>query len=233
MESLGQRLDKLMRQQKPKRATQKDVAAICDVQYQSVQKWLKDIAKPSTDNLIAIAEHFGTTTDYLLNGEEAKKPIESNVGGVVEMRLWSSNDPLPEDEFAFLPFLKDVEFQGGDGCFATEDYNGYKLAFSKATLHRHGIQPNKAVMVSVSGDSMEPVLPDGATVGINMAEKNIIDGKIYAITHGDLLRVKRLYRLPNGCVRINSFNDIDYKDETVPISEIEVVGKVFTWQVMV
>ncbi|WP_169818658.1 S24 family peptidase [Suttonella ornithocola] len=204
----------------------------------SVSQWLSGVSAPSVKYASKLADYLQCDYDWLMFGagtpeiKSESKP-KGDIGEVIDMQLWSKNDPLPEDEFAYLPFYKDVEFQGGKGCFPTEDFNGYKLAFAKSTLHRYNVSPKDAVMVSMTGDSMEPVIPPGSTIGINMGEKRIMDGKIYAIDHGGLLRIKRLYRLPNGYVRINSYNDIDYKDECVPIEEIEVVGKIFTWQVMV
>lgn len=45
---------------------------------------------------------------------------------------------------------------------------------------------------------MEPLISDGATIGVDTATKHITDGEIYAIKHDDLLRVKFVYRLPGG-----------------------------------
>ncbi|MFN6883075.1 helix-turn-helix transcriptional regulator, partial [Proteus mirabilis] len=60
----------------------------------------------------------------------------------------------------------------------------------------------------------------------------IIDGGIYAIQQGDLLRVKILHRLPNNKIIIRSYNTIDYPDEESTLEEVKILGRVFNWSVM-
>lgn len=185
-----------------------------------------------------LEDEYGMGYKYLdtpLSQQITQSVIQSNVGKVGNFILWDNDNPLPNDEYAMLPFYKDISLSAGAGTENQEDHNGYKLAFSRTTLRRHGINPQDASCVTVEGESMEPVLPDGATVGINMADKNIRDGKMYAIRQGEWLRVKRLYRLPNNQVRINSYNQDDpaFADEITPLEEIEIIGAVFWWSVMI
>ena len=78
---------------------------------------------------------------------------------------------------------------------------------------------------------MEPRLHDGDTVAINTAEKSIRDGKIYAILHNGMLRIKRLYNMPDGGIRLRSDNTEEYPEEIVSKEEaersIEILGRVF------
>lgn len=139
---------------------------------------------------------------------------------------WDSRTPLYDDEVE-IPFLKEIKISAGSGCLFQEDHNGYKLRFSKSTLRRLNVQPENAVCVEVLGNSMEPVLPDGSTVGVDVGNKIIKDGKMYAIDYGDLLRVKVLYLMPKGKIRIRSYNQDEYDDEECDAAEITVIGKVF------
>lgn len=107
-----------------------------------------------------------------------------------------------------------------------------KLRFGKRSLRAHNVQFDQAVCVIVSGNSMEPVLPNGSTVGVNMGQKQILDGKMYALKHDGQLRVKVLYRLPGGGIRLRSFNQSEHPDESYTPEEmsenaIEVLGRVF------
>ena len=79
---------------------------------------------------------------------------------------------------------------------------------------------------------MEPVIPDGTTVGIDLGNKTIRDGKIYAINHGGLLRIKLLYNMPNEQVKIRSYNSEEHPDETADLKDISVLGKVFWYSVL-
>ena len=145
--------------------------------------------------------------------------------------LWSSNTPLPKDDYVFVPFLKETELRGGAGSFEIPDYNGFRLPFGKATLHRKGIMPDNVICCTLTGDSMEPRIPEYATIAVDKGIERIRDGKIYAFQHDDLFRVKYLYRLPGNKVRIRSDNE-NYEDEIVDGEEIRIIGRVFWWSVL-
>jgi phage repressor protein C with HTH and peptisase S24 domain len=106
-----------------------------------------------------------------------------------------------------VPFLKDIEFACGDGRVQCEDHNGFKLRFFKATLRRVGANSDGSGVLCfpASGDSMEPVIPDGTTVAVDTGNKRIIDGELYAINQGELKRIKQLYRKPGGKLLIPQY----------------------------
>lgn len=149
-----------------------------------------------------------------------------------KIEAWDGKTPLNEDEVE-VPFLKDIEFACGDGKVVGEDYNGFKLRFSKATLRRVGANSDGSGVLCfpASGDSMEPIIPDGATVAVDTGNKRIIDGELYAINQGELKRIKQLYRKPGGKVLIRSINR-DYDDEEANENDIEVIGFVFWYSVL-
>lgn len=214
--------------------TQVELAKEIGVSQNTIQKVEKG---GETKYINQLARALKVNAEWLQFGTGEQHPtprkIESNVGELGGFNLWNRETPLDDDEYE-VPFLKDIEMAAGDGMFdQIEDYNGFKLRFSKATLRRQGVQYENAVCVTASGDSMEPVIPDGTTIGIDLGYKTIRDGKIYAINHGGLLRVKILSRLPNDYVMIRSYNDEEYPDETVHLSEVQVIGRVFWWSVLV
>ena len=159
--------------------------------------------------------------------------VVSNATPLGKIEEWDNDTPLSEDDCE-APLYKDIKLSAGNG-FADdiEDYNGYKLRFSRKTLRKHGINPADVVCVTADGDSMEPVFPSGATLGINTADKTIRDGQIYAINHGGLLRTKILHKLPDNKVRIRSYNQAEYPDEEASLDDLSVIGRVFWWSVIV
>lgn len=114
--------------------------------------------------------------------------------------------------------------------------NGRKLRFGKRTLQKKNIDPQAACCVPVNGNSMEPVLPDGSTVGVDTADTQIQDGKMYAIDHDGQLRVKLLYRTPGAGLRLRSYNSDEHPDERyeahIAEQHIRVIGKVFWYSVL-
>ncbi|MBH3424726.1 helix-turn-helix transcriptional regulator [Pseudomonas gessardii] len=152
-----------------------------------------------------------------------------------QISIWDDKTPLNEDEVC-VPFLKEVELAAGSGRFAIEENNGEFLRFAKQKLRENSVQFTNAKCVTVRGNSMTPVLRDGATVGINVGRTSlgdIIDGDLYAINHNGQLRVKQLFRLPSG-VRLRSFNREDHPDEDYGFQQLQdeqisILGHVFWW----
>lgn len=182
-------------------------------------------------NLVAIAKALDVSPYWLETGKEDME-VRANATPLGRIAEWDSNTPLSDDDCE-APLYKEIKLSAGNG-FADdiEDYNGYKLRFSKSTLRRHGINPADVVCVTADGDSMEPVFPSGATLGINTADKVIKDSKIYAINHGGLLRTKILHKLPENKVRIRSYNQSEYPDEEASLDDLSVIGRVFWWSVI-
>ena len=149
--------------------------------------------------------------------------------------VWDDETPLGKDEVE-IPFFKEVELSAGQGSAVMLETNGRKLRFGKRTLQRKNIDPDAAGCVPVTGNSMEPVLPDGSTVGVDTSSVSVQDGKMYALDHDGLLRVKLLYRQPGGGLRLKSYNEAEHPDERYDgeyVNEhIRIIGKVFWYSVL-
>ncbi len=162
--------------------------------------------------------------------------VPSNAEYLGPIDVWDDDTPLDDDE-VYVPFLKEVELSAGSGRTAVHQSHKQKLRFGKMTLRRQNVQANEAVCVTVNGNSMEPVLPHGSTVGVDQGCTTITDGKMYALNHGGQLRVKTLYRLPGGGIRMRSYNREEHPDEEYSAiellkNEIIVIGKVFWYSVL-
>lgn len=160
----------------------------------------------------------------------------SNATMLGPISAWDDETPLDDDE-VYVPFLKEVELSAGSGRTVIEKSSTRKLRFGKMTLRNQGVQFDQAVCVTVHGNSMEPVLPDGSTVGVDKASTAVKDGKMYAIDHGGELRVKTLYRMPGGGLRFRSFNQDEHPDEEYTADDLKekniiVLGKVFWYSVL-
>lgn len=196
----------------------------------------------ATRKLFEISRVLGVNPQWLASGEgpeiidnsahhpDSSIPPESEWKTV---KSWDSSTPIDDDEVE-VPFLKDIEFACGTGRVLDEDYNGYKLRFSKATLRKVGANTDGSGILCfpARGDSMEPAIPDGTTVAVNTDDKRLVDGKIYAINEQGWKRIKLLHRIGPDRVSVRSFNRDEYPDEDHPISDIEIIGRVFWYSVL-
>ncbi|WP_277964620.1 S24 family peptidase [Pseudomonas sp. RIT-To-2] len=175
-------------------------------------------------------EEFEAGYAQAMADQEQEEAADLGIGAV-PISAWDDETPLDDDEVE-IPFLREVELSAGSGRTVIEQSTTAKLRFGKRSLRAHNVQFDQAVCVIVSGNSMEPVLPNGSTVGINTGQRQIVDGKMYALKHDGQLRVKILYRLPGGGVRMRSFNTAEHPDESYTLEQmaensLEVIGRVF------
>ena len=113
----------------------------------------------------------------------------------------------PGDGYVQIPEYK-VRFAAGNGRTALFD----EIEGAKPRTYRvewfatAGINPANAKCFKVHGDSMEPMLFDGDSVLVNLAEASILNGKVYALRYGDELRIKRCYKRLDGGLVLRSDN---------------------------
>ncbi|WP_417623069.1 XRE family transcriptional regulator [Parasphingorhabdus sp.] len=221
---------KLLR--KSAKLSQEKVAELCGVTRVTITHYESGKNSPSGKNLLNLAKALNTTPAYIINGISEVKSSEVSEVGCLEQ--WDGSTPLHDDEVE-VPFFKEVELAAGSGSLVTKENSTFKLRFSRTTLRRYNVDPSAAACVTVSGDSMSPILPDKSTVGINTASKTIKDGFMYALDHDGFLRIKVVHRLPGGGLRLRSFNRDDFPDEDYNQEEakkIKVLGSVFWYSVL-
>jgi phage repressor protein C with HTH and peptisase S24 domain len=224
--------ERIKERRKLLRLTQPELAKLIGVTKATISQWESAATSPKGKNLYNLAKNLQCTTDWLLFGKESKP--KSNAEWAGPMETWDSNTPLSDDEVE-IPFYMEVELAAGHGMAEAQHYFGPKLRFAKSTLRRSNVNPENAACVRVSGNSMEPVLPNGSTVGVDTSQTNVIDGKMYAINHDGMLRIKTLYKLPGGGLRLRSFNTDEWPDERYEgdsINLIKIIGKVFWYSVL-
>ncbi|MGI2146785.1 S24 family peptidase [uncultured Shewanella sp.] len=229
MKTLGERSKE---RRKLTKLTQIQLSKKVGVSGVTISQWESGDTAPKGENLHKLARALKCTPDWLLFGKEIKPTSNAEWAGPME--TWDNNTPLNDDEVE-IPFYMEVELAAGHGIAEAPHYNGPKLRFAKSTLRKSSVDPTNAACVRVSGNSMEPVLPNGSTVGVDTSQTDVIDGKMYAINQDGMLRVKTLYKLPGGGLRLRSYNIDEWPDERYEgevIKQIKIIGKVFWYSVL-
>lgn len=158
-----------------------------------------DAAPPSRAFLQKISDVYGVSSDWLLDGHgemlRPPSPRGETKHGTVE-RV----DPARPDngdirfngiEYAFARRMA-LSISAGNGLEPVDDGEAESMAFPVVWLRRQRINSDLAVLVSVKGDSMAPVIPDGALVLIHVAERSISAAGIYAFNLDGQSFVKRI-----------------------------------------
>lgn len=162
--------------------------------------------KPTFDTLIKISN----ICDYPLPYQEVREIKVLDSDNFFEITFYDCNDAFPLTK-------------------ENAEMNIKKISIPKFIFDNSNIKEHEAIAIKMEGNSMHPVLPNNTILLINTSYKRIIDGQIYAVIQSDLLRIRKLYQLPDGKIKISAYNNDEYPSENTDLKNLEVVGKVFSW----
>ncbi|MEO9655934.1 S24 family peptidase [Marinomonas sp.] len=205
-----------------------DISKATGISSGGVSHWLNGNSKPRGGNLIKLSKLLMCQPEWLLTGEGAMDDVHPDLK---RAEAYENNTPAASNE-VLIPFFEEVQLAAGVGLASIFDSTTEKARINLDVLTTQGVPSSAVVSCRVSGNSMESKIVDGAKIFIDTRTTRIIDGKIYALEYGGLLRVKYLFRLPFSGVRIRSENSEDYPDEDLSPEEakhLRIIGRVF-WQ---
>lgn len=227
-EKLGEALAAAIRM---KGVSKADVARHFNVKPPSVQGWLKHgrISKTHIEKLLTYfsdvvgPEHWGLSSSgarAIDLGPAIQTPLRPVV--VVE----SDSESLPG--MIAVPRYT-VKASAGHGEPVLEiDTEGQPNYCRSGWAQRNGFKPDSLFSIVAAGDSMEPTIPDGASLIVHRTSE-IANGKVHVICRGTQCYVKRLFAQMDGSVLVRSDNQDIYKDLTVSPDDtdaLHVVGLV-------
>ncbi|MBF0182785.1 MAG: helix-turn-helix transcriptional regulator [Magnetococcales bacterium] len=102
------------------------------------------------------------------------------------------------------------------------DHLAFKTEWLRAAM---GLDPHKLALITARGDSMEPAIGDGDLLLLDMRELRTLDPSIYVVRMEQSLVAKRLQRLTDGRIRIQSDNPFYSAEEVYP-HEIHILGRI-------
>lgn len=204
--------------------------------YMRARKW----------NQVQLAEYLGephsaTVTNWKSRGLPDSKllHVATKIGYTLQ-KIADSLEPAGEvveadpenDEQVFVGRVRGARFAAGNGelVFEAEEIDR-SHGFRRDYMERRGLNPTRCKLFTVKGESMLPTIADGALVLVNLADREIVSGLIYALVTEDGLRVKRLYRRADGIVEMRSDNPMQHLFPPEPITDgnAAVMGRV-VWQ---
>ena len=206
--------------------SQQEVGDALGVSKTTVSDWENDKVMPRFSRLQALAD----TLRVLVTELHGEVPNEVATTSTMEPILaWEHQDELPAGDFALVPALN-VKLSAGNGHEQIEIHlaQATPLAFKADWIRAKGLKPNKLAAMPATGDSMEPGIFDGDSLLVDTSQTEVIDGKVYALWYDGGERVKRLYRLPGGGLRIKSDNPSHPTIEVSPehTGHVRVIGRV-------
>lgn len=99
------------------------------------------------------------------------------------------------DDFATIKRVS-AEVSAGPGAFNGDAEVVGSLAFRQDWLRERGVRPDRALLVTVKGSSMDPHIKDGDLVLVDLDRTQVENGEPYVLIDGDgQTLLKRLHRL--------------------------------------
>lgn len=186
----------------------RDIAEALGVDPQVCSNWKARNTIPWNE-LYKFSKEKSVSLDLLLNGQE--------------QRLCG----LPHfEEFDFIPKYK-TRLSGGSGVISESDQIEANLAFRSEWVRTKG-SAKDLVLFQVEGDSMYPTIHHGDVVMVDRSyntREDIINGKIYAFSEGEYVKVKRL-AVQGERIRVISDNKIADPDYPADMDFFHLIGKV-------
>ena len=145
-----------------------------------------------------------------------------------------SDQPVEFDVAADLPnYVEipeyDVRLSAGGGFIVDRETTRRHWPLPRfLVVDRLGLQPGRATVQEVIGDSMEPTLSSGDYVLIDLNDVRIGVPGIFAVWDGDALVCKRVERVPAtdpSEVKIKSDNPL-HGEYRVPEDRVRIIGRV-------
>ncbi|SPA44635.1 LexA family transcriptional regulator [Cupriavidus taiwanensis] len=224
------------------------LAKECGVSRQAVYGWLKT-GRVAKEHLPVFAKLSGKPLEWWLGSDVSKTKDEftqssttaaynpkalsvSTLAGVSVRPIvtYESLEELPKESTVLVTRI-DVELSAGNGRGESWHIEEKEpLPFQADYIRRLDAKPKNLVAVKVDGDSMEPRLFDDDTVIVDRADTRIpANGGVFALVYAGELLVKRLFRLPDGGMKVVSDNHERYEPIAVNADQVEhitVIGRV-------
>ena len=197
-------------------------------------------AGASLQTAIAIAEALDTSIDHLVGrvddakpaGEPAAEPRTqtARVRDLEEGRA----EPLDPDWRDHVAIDQLDTTVGADGTVRDETV-ARRVKFPHPWLRRHGLRARECRIVRMTGEAMEPTIPDGSAILVDTAATDRRDGRIMVIRTGGRQAVKHVIADPEaGWLLANDNPDKagwptePWPEDAVLVGEVKWLGRTFT-----
>lgn len=134
--------------------------------------------------------------------------------------LKSNATILQEETLISIPVM--AKASAGNGYINFSNQPLYNKLIRKNGFHEH------CYLIEVSGNSMEPLIQDGAYVVVDPYQTDYIEGKVYVLKYADEVYIKRVILKSEAKVMILKSINPDYEDIYIPADQsdqIKIIGR--------
>ncbi|MCL2123270.1 MAG: helix-turn-helix transcriptional regulator [Desulfovibrionaceae bacterium] len=185
-----------------------------------------------------IAEKTDVSADWLFFGRGSMHPEQASSAGEIPtpspptfpLNMRKIHDAENVD-LVLLPLVA-ARLAAGSGSLESGGELVGRFAFRSDWVYRKG-NPEKMVLMRVTGDSMEPEIRHGDMVLIDREKTQIYGHALYAVGVNDEIYIKEIETLPGRRLVLRSLNsrytpiEIDLRGDLA--DSVRIIGRILWW----
>ena len=199
-----------------------------------------DQSGTSLQTAMAAAKALDISLDYLVGWVDEPTPTRTLVFDLKD-KIARLRDVKVDEEHGLsyedhdYVGINEIDAVAGAGAVVQDERIQRRIKFPWNWLRRHGLKAHLSRIIRVSGESMEPTLPDGCAILVYQGSQERRDGKIFVIRIGEEIIVKRVIHDPEaGWVLVSDNPDKTawptraWPDDAIVVGEVKWLGRTFT-----
>lgn len=186
------------------------------------------------------AQALNVSMDYLVGWVDEPRPTSEiathlwrKTALLVDLK-WDEEEHLEVDTEDFVG-VNEIIASAGTGDNGINERITNRVKFRRPWMRKHGLKGRLCRIMKVAGEGMEPTLPDGVSILVNLEQQEPRDGRLFVVRIADAIVVKRLIRNAEAGWLLHSDNPNRKAWPTQPwpaeatiVGEVKWLGRTFT-----
>ncbi|MFT9005525.1 MAG: XRE family transcriptional regulator [Liquorilactobacillus hordei] len=211
--------------------TQTELADKIGVVKGAVANYEAGTRAPKQDTLFALATTFNVSINTFfpkINNDENIISIYQKLESQRQKIVYKFAETQLQEQLSTSE-SSETYIQSGRSTAAGAPIDGDYEDAQQEIIVRNEVPRGADEVVTIAGDSMEPLLKQGSQAFVHYQPTPDTDGQIVIVSiKGDGVTCKRIYR-EDGKIRLKSINE-KYEDMVFPAEDIRIIGKVIISQ---
>ena len=189
--------DRIREARQLRKLTQTELARRVGTSASQISMMETNKSGTSLKTAMSVAAALRISLDYLAGWVDDPRPARVLLGELnAKMADLSAKPSRTKVEANVQIGISQMERAARAGTSVQNEQGGTKVNFPARWLFERGLRPSSCRFIRMRGESMEPTLPEGSLILVDLATEHPKSNKVFVIRTGDELIVKRLVRDP-------------------------------------